>query len=106
MAALHGAVLNSVDHLKTWYDLAAGKGLNLKFVVGQLGHKLANEFGATKERVERLGPARRLTPSNLGHRLCDSWCSDRGRDCACGGRTARPYEFSPCYLGHRFPPCA
>ena len=76
MAALHRAVLHGIDHLQAGNDLAAGEGLDLELVVGHRRNALADEVGAAVQRVERLGPACRLPPLDLGHRLRDCRGSD------------------------------
>ena len=96
MAALDRAVLDGIDHLQAGNDLAAGKGLDLELVVGHRRDALADEVGAAVQRVERLGPARRLAPFDLGHRLRDRRRGDgrRGGDAERRCATALPQEFA------------
>ena len=104
MAALDGAVLHGIDHLQAGNDLAAGKGLDLELVVGQRGNALADEVGAAVQRVERLGPARRLPPLDLGHRLRDRRGRDgRGRGTKAGDAHALQ-EFAPGNFSHSTSP--
>ena len=43
---LDGAVLHGVEHLQTRHDFAAGKRLNLEFVVGGFGNQLGHHLDA------------------------------------------------------------
>ena len=59
VAAFDGAVLHGVNDLQARHDFAAGKDLDLEFVVGRLCDGLGHDFGCAEERIERLRPARR-----------------------------------------------
>src|SRR5262249_26818733 len=51
MADLDGAVLNRVENLQSRHDFARGEGLNLKLVVGGLGHMLGEGFASAVKSV-------------------------------------------------------
>src|SRR5205814_4839068 len=68
------------ERLQGRHDFARREYLNLELVVGGFRHELAEGLAASPQRVERLRPARRQPPFELGHRLRD------GRRCDRGGR--------------------
>src|SRR5215470_7645643 len=88
VAHLDRAVPDRVEHLQAGDDFAGGERLDLELVVGDVGHPLGKIFAAAIERIERLRPARGISPLNLRIRLCD-----RGRcDCARGGTDAGHFQ--------------
>ncbi len=79
MTHLDRGVAHGVERLQGRNDLAAGKSLDLKFIVGGFGDVFRNRLRGAERNVERLRPARGAAPFQLGHRLCDGRGSDRGR---------------------------
>src|SRR6266536_2651524 len=71
VADLDRAILAGVEHLQCGYDLACGEDLDLKLLVGGLGHVFCDRFASAVERIERFRPTRRQPPSDLRHRLCN-----------------------------------
>ena len=72
VAHLDRAALDGVEDLKAGDDLAGREGLDLEPVAGDLGDALAEVLASAVERVERLRPARRKPPFDLGHGLRES----------------------------------
>src|SRR5262249_37641010 len=72
-------ILHSVEHLQAGHDLARREGLDLEFVVCDLGNTLGKIFAAAIERIERLWTACCQPPFDLRAGLRDRWCSNRGR---------------------------
>src|SRR5262249_7211133 len=62
--------------------------LDLEFVVGEIGDALGEIFGAAVERIQRLRPARGMSPPNLRVRLCDR----RRGHCARSETDARHFQ--------------
>jgi len=96
MAHLDGAVLHGIEGLQRRDDLASGERLNLKLVVGGLGHVLGEGFASAIERVERLRPACGEPPSDLRHRLRNRGRGER-RGCGSGGAN---FEKFAAFHGH------
>ena len=97
VAHLDRSVRDGIQHLQAGDDFAGGKGLDLEFVVGDLGDALAEIFAAAIERIERLRPACSQTPAYLGHRFRDRRRSDR----ACGETDAANFQKFTTF--HAFP---
>jgi hypothetical protein len=66
--------LHGVEDLQSRYDFACGEWLDLELVVGGLANRLGHQLGGAMQCVERLRPACRHAPFDLGHRLGDRRC--------------------------------
>src|SRR5262249_87829 len=79
VADLDRPILHGVEPLQARHDLARGEGLDLEFVVRDLGNTLGKIFAAAIERIERLWPACRQPPFDLRAGLRDRRRGNRGR---------------------------
>src|SRR5262249_61246597 len=92
---------HGVGRIQSGHDLTRSKHLYLEFVVGQLRHRLGENFGSAINRVERLREARRAAPLKLRHRLRNGGHGHtRGR----GGNAGQPGGFEKFATFHGFPP--
>ena len=104
VAAFDRAALDRVEHLQARNDLAGGEDLDLELVVGQRRDALRDVLGAAIERIERLRPAGRHAPLDLGHRLRNRRGGD-GRRCGTdAGDSHALEEFAPCNFSHSTSP--
>src|SRR4051794_30055694 len=88
---LDGGVAYRIKRLKGWNDLAAGKRLDLKFIVGGLRHVFRNRLGRTEWNVERFWPARGATPFQLGHGRREGWRREGSRSGQSGARRSQEF---------------
>src|SRR5207244_11040469 len=75
-----------IRRLQPRTDLAGLEDLDLELVLGRLGHRLGEDFGAAVERVERFRKARRAPPFELRHGLGDRRLGNRR-----GGKSGAGY---------------
>src|SRR5262249_50754192 len=64
---LDGAVLHRIEHLQARHDFACSEHLDVKLVIAEFSNALGHVVSRAIERVERLRPARRKPPSQLGY---------------------------------------
>jgi len=76
---LDGRGAHGIKRLQTGHDLACGKSLDLKLVVGGISHVFRKGLCRTEDGVERFWKARGQAPLDLGHRLGDRGCGNQRR---------------------------
>jgi hypothetical protein len=79
-------ISTGVGSLQAGHQFAGGEDLDVKLVVGRLGHRLGKDLGGGVDGVEGLREARREPPFELRHRLGDGRLGDcrRSETEACG----------------------
>src|SRR5262249_13418231 len=96
VAALDRAVLRRVPDLQRRHDLAAGKALDLEFLIGDLPYALTHGLDAAVKRIEAFRPARCQPPTHRGRGLSNRRACNGGRRHA----RARPHEKrTPLHFG-------